>query len=158
MGGGWLDVGDLGGGVVAWMVRRTGQRGFVKRLIAIWKATFKARSGGEQGLLMLMFLLLCSGFIAFGSIAAGPPVPVSLATASPRSECLSLATAIEEFHFETFNLQRATLFEGPGDWINGRGAVRDSRKRIWGRLLFPLSQDLSRSRLLNICFHLQCKV
>lgn len=63
---GWWVVGRW----LGWLARRTGQRGFVKRLIAIWKATFKALQP-IQGLL-LMLPLLCSGFIAFGSIAVAP--------------------------------------------------------------------------------------
>lgn len=39
------------------------------------------------------------------------------------SECLSMATAIEEFHFETFNFQRATLSGGLGIGLRARGLL-----------------------------------
>lgn len=124
---GWWVVGRW----LGWLARRTGQRGFVKRLIAIWKATFKARLGHTRvaaDAAVAVFRIYC-----FWVYCSCPPQHPYNSHKTPKStvsslhllwsECLSMATAIEEFHFETFNFQRATLSGGLGIGLRARGLL-----------------------------------
>lgn len=93
-----------------WVVEASqtnGQRGFVKRLIAIWKATANGAAIARVAAAAVAVVAV-PGFIAFGSIARAHSYqqPDSCNGVGRR---LSVATAIEEFHFETFNFQRAML-------------------------------------------------